>query len=669
MKKISSPLLFSFMAADFVLAVGITKLADFSVVCLLGEVVLAIIAAVMGYVLVNRLAMKYAEQQSLQQHRLDGYKAELCELKESCQQLALTKNEELDERISRIISVQADGAKNIEKFCGTMVSVIDAINQRIGNLLQGLEQSLEGITEDAFGKMDKLIGRQSEEINYSRTALCEQLQLVNKGIEEQIILSEKRTLDMQNSIGDEIEKQNAVIDIMQKFFENKLQDMHEEHNMLLSDIKQELLLHTEELNKALETYSSYVSAGLSDIWDDKFGMLSKDCEAYLENVSECMVSDLKKCNSEMLEMQTDQDHQKISGIAEKYDVIMEKYIAYLKQEVSTGITDFQNVNRKVFEDHAAYTEMLIQTEEDFVSKLGENNEMLKELISEGYRECKNASEDAAALLGTTLSSYNETVVNDLAKRLEIYSNGLVEKSAEAIADVQKDNNLKLQEMCDSIILYADENTKFTQKNAAQNQDTKQRMDELIDQNRDFLDKLNMVSDDSIKSMGETLEGYLEKMEVSVEKLNVENSNRFENAMVQYRDIFVSENAKALANVQETNVDAIKKAYLSIANLSDTVQTSNKNNEKHISDMSESISQGSDDIENTVGKMKKLMESQFEKYEELLGKYREEINVVLKIVKENTQNYEKTLKRIVDAQKEMNTLTTEDRRLLEKLIGR
>jgi len=664
MRKMSNPLLFSFLAADIVFAVGIVKLADFSIYCLLGEVILAVIAAVMGYVLVSRLIIKYEKQESLRQSRLDEYKTELGELKESCQRLALVKNEELDERISRIISVQNDSVKNVEKFCNTMIASIDG---SIRNLLGGLEHSLTCMTEDTFGKMDKLIEKQSKEIDHSKAVLTEQLELVNKGIKNQIALSEKRTMDLQKSIRDEIEKQNAVIDSMQRFFENRVQDMCNEHNVLLGNIKEELLLYTDELDESLKIYSGDVSTGLRGIWDEKFGVLSQNCEAYLGNVSKSMVDDLKNCNFDLLKVQTEQDHQKISEIAEKYDDIMEKYISYLKQEVSTGITNFQNVNRKAFEDHAAYTELLIQTEEDFISKLGMNNETLKGLISEGYRECKSASEDVAALLGRTLSGYNEVVVSELAEKLEAYSNELVEKSAEAVANVQKDNNLKLQEMCDSIVLYSGENIKFTQKCAEQNYDTKQRVDDLIDQNRDFLDKLNKVSDGSIKGMGDTLDGYLEKMGATVEKLNFENSNRFNEAMVEYRNTFVSENARALADVQGTTVADIKKAYMLIGSLSDSIQNSNDNNEKCISNMEELISDGSEEMNNTVKEMVKSVGDQFEKYGELLERYEEEKNGVLRIVQENTQNYEKTLKRIVDAQKEMNTLTEKDRELLEKLI--
>lgn len=687
MKKISDPLLAAFLLMEMMVAISfvsqLEKYPQFWAV--IG--VLAVMAGVTAYFLAKNAVDYCTEQKSVRDMQLEQYM------------------QETNSNNQRLFTMLADKfVEQNDKICITADESVKALGSTVQN-------EMENVLSDITTLLDKF----SKQTDDTRSQMEQVIFDVKAALDDQITTVENRTSDMQNLTSEVFDKGmkeiHSFLAAVQTVFDRKLIDIHAEYEKMLADVKSELVRHTKDVSGAvsentrilsdeLNRYSENVSVNLQHIWNDSIEAMETSSKTLLTNTSEM----LENRNLELMERHTDYSHERITEIADMYDRIMKDHIARLKNEIQESISGFVKVNRVAFEQNAKSVEKLVGTEEEFIGELTSNNERLNSTISRGFDQYTNAVIDMFCELedrlaqniadGTNvsrehisgISAHNKAAIEELAEKLRCYSDSLVDKSAEAIAAVQRDNNLKMQEMCESYVEFSRDSKAFAQNCYDSNLQTNASIERMICQNDRFLADLQQVSSNSVEEMNKVLDEYVDHMSQRVEALNVDNSKRYHDAMEHYRDVFVELNAEALANVQKDTLDAVSDAHIRLAELADNVRKTGQQmyslgralasvldeTKQIIEEGTQAASENQEmfhgNLETDISDMKTIFTTKLDEYNDAFDGLEKKISLVLNEIQINTESYNSTLKFIIDSQNAMNSLTSKDVQLLEKLIG-
>lgn len=642
---------------------------------------------------------------------------------------------EFKESLSAYISLlSSDMGKFLDKINGETVSIEGFVTQLASEQNEFVEYSRR-MSESYNEKIDRLIselGKGIDSINSNYADVMEEMSQKHAAqIEQWSTSTEALAANMQNAIHATIcnvdEHLTAQLDKSSRVIEEGVKNSKESIASLVDETKNMLLEHyqmLDELNHStisgirgllVEKLNSLMeqerSAGdkLNANMDRYCRQLSESVIGFTnENISKMIVSCetvLNRSLNQIIEVNENTNEERseafghyMNELENVYNETIEKHIKALKEQIYNSILEFSSENRQALDKNIELADGLISTEKEFISELEENNMKLRETIQNAFEEYSksvernitefknevtgNISENANSTKSCIrdFEGKNEETIEMLAEKLRNYSDSFIDKSAQAIANVQADNNAKLQELCGRVSAYAQENSDFITHCREVNDAVGNHIHDMIQDRDELINDMKVISGEHIEGLETALKSNIMDMNRMLQEVNTKNSDRFHETMVDYRGKFVEANAEALAAVQHDNISSITTANEKIAELAVGMKKFSKDIAMVLSMLEGDIKKGLEDqanhSEDFHDKMDMLFEGKLDAYNVKLKEYNERfselssrIQEVIEACENNTSQYEQTLKLILDSQNAANSLNNEDIELLKSIMKR
>ena len=403
-------------------------------------------------------------------------------------------------------------------------------------------------------------------------------------------------------------------------------------------------------------------------------------------------------NESFHEVQEELLSRYLQNLSETYNKCTNDNIIALEKQVEESIAHFTEENREVTQKHNDLTNKLLTQEISFVNELETNNSALRQTITSAFDNYSNAasanitrindifvenitesSKNNAAQLQMFSEKQRETI-SQFDQKLSHYSDSLVERSAQAVGMVQKDNNIKLQELSDSLTRFATENVKFKDHCDSVNGKTNENITRLISHYEELKKDLSALSEKSAVNFGNEMNVCIVDMIDKLRTLNAANADEFRNSMDNYRENFVAANSVALASVQKDNVDAVTDANKKVSQLSEMMSDAMEWFESVITRFQTDILENNEKRNDFMKDVRQIYDDKLQEYVETSreiqnssDEVKNSINGFISqcdvYIKSNTNSYKNTLDQIFKSQRDANSLTEEDIKLLKQLLKR
>lgn len=726
MKKLSLPLLMAFLVSELVIFIGLLSLVSDNPYIWAGAGVDLILSGITAYFLAEAvselykkmtydtnnsylsaleklnessdtnsrlIADKFSElteknaeslndfQSSCVEAVNDKYndlKRDFDEIREIQKSLNDTEKERLDVIIELFENIREENRASFLRINDNVTQMKNAVSEfndiataRISDMKDTICEAMSDIS-DAFSKM----------ISSSDKKFSEQLESFNRSISENIRMSgnhlEKIYSDAEANITDMITGNS-------NFLKDFMEDIREAFNKQILDINYSLVDNYAKMSmtysESNKTFKNEISGLCDKLFESFTDFAGRNTDELIEKCNNIIMESsgvITSENEKMLSEQSERFNKYIDLMSEKFAEIISNYTSTTQQIIEKKIDDFTDVNLKTFDNNSTQIQNLVATEKTFIEEFEENNNVLKKIISDSFRDYtenvrQTISEFEKRLTDSysqntehtsqhldEIKSHNKEVIVSLSDTLKKYSDELLDKSAKAVAEVQKENNLELQKLSKSIYDLAEYNHE-------NNSRTNENIQLLIEQNSKFTDKISEISGNSVKSMGETLSDVLEKTTETLKKHGEYNADLFSNSMDKYRDEFVKSSAEAVASVQSDNNKAIQNANENISKVSTRLLELISTVDKFKDDISDCIEESNDNIEDRVKDIGNTIGDKLNEYNLTFSELKDEISKVNSNVEKNTESYNDTLKSINSRINTMNSLNEKDIELLEKLM--
>lgn len=726
MKKLSLPLLMAFLVSELVIFIGLLSLVSDNPYIWVGAGVDLILSGITAYFLAEAVSESYKKmtyntknsylsaleklnessdtnsrliadkfselteknaeslndfQSSCVEAVNDKYndlKRDFDEIREMQKSLNDTEKERLDVIIELFENIREENRASFLRINDNVTQMKNAVSEfndiataRISDMKDTICEAMSDIS-DAFSKM----------ISSSDKKFSEQLESFNRSISENIRMSgnhlEKIYSDAEANI-------TNMITGNSNFLKDFMEDIREAFNKQILDINYSLVDNYAKMSmtysESNKTFKNEISGLCDKLFESFTDFAGRNTDELIEKCNNIIMESsgvITSENEKMLSEQSERFNKYIDLMSEKFAEIISNYTSTTQQIIEKKIDDFTDVNLKTFDNNSTQIQNLVATEKTFIEEFEENNNVLKKIISDSFRDYtenvrQTISEFEKRLTDSysqntehtsqhldEIKSHNKEVIVSLSDTLKKYSDELLDKSAKAVAEVQKENNLELQKLSKSIYDLAEYNHE-------NNSRTNENIQLLIEQNSKFTDKISEISGNSVKSMGETLSDVLEKTTETLKKHGEYNADLFSNSMDKYRDEFVKSSAEAVASVQSDNNKAIQNANENISKVSTRLLELISTVDKFKDDISDCIEESNDNIEDRVKDIGNTIGDKLNEYNLTFSELKDEISKVNSNVEKNTESYNDTLKSINSRINTMNSLNEKDIELLEKLM--
>lgn len=602
------------------------------------------------------------------------------------------ENKEVVEKILNIMDrMEVENKKTINDLSIRFTEHSQAMSARhsedLNSVANELNKIIDLLTKEYVQALEDMSDRQKIQIEEWKAGTAEILSSSNASITILMNNVEEKLLENSN-LAKKVLDENIVVT------RNAVSEIVTDARELL----QKQYVRLEELNSSLSSdtkkYSQQLMEQILGVSSNNIEKMEASCEKVLSITLDRIIAE----NEESEVKRTEAFKTYIKELEKAYNDAISKHIELLKQEISEKITSFISENESALMTNNKLAADLIDAENSFVSEIKDNNVKLRETIDDALGKYSKIAEQNINDIKDTLAEHirggykdavesiklmsenNSETVDNLAEKLKIYSDSLVEKSAIAIANVQSDNNENLQELSKKVSGYISDNAKFMASCKEAGEDLHRSIGQMIDDRNKFIVDLNVISSSHLKESDSYMQSRIEDMVTKLQTLNIKNVELFSSSMDKYREKFVEASANAIAQVQVDNVNSITDANDKVSELA----TNLKNFQKSIYDtlyslnsiiqdgLKEQKEQGEkfDDI------MNELMDEKLTEYNNKLQKYNDGIEVLEKQITDvinachsNTAKYDETLRYIIEAQKEANSLNSKDVELLETFIKR
>lgn len=512
-------------------------------------------------------------------------------------------------------------------------------------------------------------------------ATCEEkIESVIKTVEENL---NKNTDENSTVIKDNVEITRNLIDQIVEKTQTLLSNQLNKLERVYNELSSQTIDYTQKLMDKIQIISSNNITEIS---------------TKSENVMEGIAKRIEEENQHTTEKRIEAFEKYITDLESTYNSIISEHIEVLEEQIIKSINNFIDVNKNALENSNDLTTELIVSERSFVSEIETNNSKLCEIIDSAFKEYSKSVEknitDMKTILAENINDStkitrdrisdlvdkNEKTIDKLADKLKEHSDSLVEKSAIAIANVQADNNVKLQELCKQMAEYVSENTKFSEYCKELNDLLNKKIIQLIEDRSIFIEDLKTLSGEHTIDLDNKMQGRINDMINKLQNLNIENVSAFNNSMIDYRKKFVEANAKAISDVQKENVNSVSDAHKKIAELATNMKTFQVQIVEIVETLQSIISTGINDKKENDEKfdnnMQILFDEKLSEYDKKIQEYNdsfnqlgEKITEVMNACQINTEKYDETLRFIIETQKEANSLSSKDLELLEMFAKR
>lgn len=610
---------------------------------------------------------------ALQSKILDSNKYTLMEISDSVKQIK-EDNKRTCEELTTIFGKNI--AEMSKRHADDLTNIIKIIQSGVETLSEKYNQALEEMSH-----------KQQLEIETWKVGMVEILDKSNGEITALINSAENKVLENSDMSRSSIESninntQKAISKIV-----NEAQRMLSEQYTNINELYANLSQNTEACSQQVMKQMFITST-------ENISQMKQSLESILEKVAERLVAE----NEQTGQKRTEAFKTNMQELESTYDKLIGTHIKSLEDQVLSCIEHFIDENKEALSSNSQLTNELISSEQSFVSEIEKHNGELKETISNAVEEYSKAVGQnilemrdvlTASINDSTQSTNDEIVtiatknseaIDQLAEKIRVYSDSLVEKSAIAIAGVQVDNNKKLQEVCEQVTKYISENASFIEYCEGLNNSLKDKIVQLIEDRNSFVEELKIIVDNQLVGMDDQIKARIRDLVEKIQKLNIDNADAYNRAMIDYREKLVEANARAIAEVQADNINTITDANQKVAQLAENMKKFQGDITGTLEILQSIIDQGIKDKqtqdENFESAMGNLVDEKLTEYDRKLKEYNEtftslgeKITEVINACHMNTTNYEKTLSFIIDAQKEANSLNNKDIELLKSLVKR
>lgn len=576
---------------------------------------------------------------------------------------------------------------SIEKMCTENKNMISHIDESIITLKTSVDENTEANNrffqesiKELRMSIDETDRRHGEILELGITQTSQSLNTMKNMFEENIS-------DIRDKFQDSLKKLQEMINNSHKQSELHIESLAD----LFGNQTETALKNNMEqmgiLRDALFEHSHATAASLVEISNRNAERLMSAYDNTVSHSAEV----LAEKNESFHKVQEKMLARYLQDLSEVYNNCMSDNINAFEKQVEERIAHFTEENKQVAEKHNELTDKLLERETSFVKELETNNSTLRQTITTAFDLYSNTATENIIKMNDSLAANIEESAKKNAEHLQLfsdkqketlsqfdekltaYSDSFVERSAQAVGRVQKDNNLKLQELSTSLARLANENVTFKEHCDSVNGKTNENIILLINHYEELKKELFQLSEKSVNGMNKVMNTRIVDMVEKLRSLNAENAGEFSHSMENYREKFVDANSSALASVQKDNLDAITDANKKVVDLAKKLsdlggmitiflnesKKSNKdfmeNIEGLLSDKLNDYNDTSEEIKNSSDAVKKNIE-----------KFVEKCN---NFITENTESYKSTLKTITQSQLEANSLTEKDINLLKQLLKR
>lgn len=602
------------------------------------------------------------------------------------------ENKEVVEKILNIMDrMEVENKKTINDLSIRFTEHSQAMSARhsedLNSVANELNKIIDLLTREYVQALEDMSDRQKTQIEEWKAGTAEILSNSNASITILMNNVEEKLLENSNlakKVLDEniVVTRNAVSEIV-----TDARELLQKQYVRLEELNSSLSLETKE-------YSQQLMEQILGVSSNNIEKMEASCEKVLSITLDRIIAE----NEESEVKRTEAFKTYIKELEKAYNDAISKHIELLKQEISEKITLFISENKSALMTNNKLAAGLIDSENSFVSEIKDNNVKLRETIDDALGKYSNIAEQNINDIKNTLAEHirrgykdavesiklmsenNSETVDNLAEKLKIYSDSLVEKSAIAIANVQSDNNENLQELSKKVSGYISDNAKFMASCKEAGEDLHRSIGQMIDDRNKFIVDLNVISSSHLKESDSYMQSRIEDMVNKLQTLNIKNVELFSSSMDKYREKFVEASANAIAQVQVDNVNAITDANDKVSKLATNLKKFEEDISGVLSMLLSTIEDGlrkqKEQGEDFDAAMNNLMDDKLTEYNKKLQIYNEGIEVLGKQITDvinachsNTVKYDETLRYIIEAQKEANSLNSKDVELLETFIKR
>lgn len=694
MKKLSVEILTSFLVLFCALFITLLNFKDENFGFVIGAGAASIMAVCCVFLIIRRVS-ELIKDSSGEKKRIQLENNQ--KIENFCLQLTQTldnHDKEFSERITNIGSIQEKLINDNNNFCKKIENNIESLKiaslENYNNILDLLGKQQETINT-FFNDTEKIMTKNAmtfrDSIRVNSEAIADSaknsISNLDNAMEKQIeILSEA------------MEKSNAAF---KAELSEKYNQFHKNHSELsdlikkftntsdsyINSLNEENKKHIIMLENSLEESNKKFKNNIIEVNNNNTTEIIQNCRSATENAVTSMFDE----NQKIAEFYRKEEEKYINSLSELYCQNIHDYMHQIEEKTEKLLAEISAENHAVFSENNEKTSQLINTENNFINSFTENNEHLKNIIKSLFENYNKSVQETISDFKTVLLEQLETnsrnsdnSISEMTEKLRDYSDSFVEKSAAAIANVQADNNLKLQQLSDSLNNQVQENIKFIENCKDVNSRTNENIGLLITENNKFTDKLNNISENAVNNIDKAIQADLEAVSEKLSEINIKNAGLFSDAMENYREKFVTASAEAIANVQGDNLKAAEDAQKKIAELSEKIKKNNSDMVIILTQLDNIINSGIDNLNQANNKfyqeINDITDEKLDEYNDKIEEYNrtfedlsERITEIINACRQNTESYEKTLEFITECRKEENSLNKEDIQLLSELIKR
>jgi hypothetical protein len=555
----------------------------------------------------------------------------------------------------------------------------------LANIVSEMRNGVELLTTKYSQALDEMSQRQIIQIEEWKAGTVEILNTCNGEISTLVNSVEGKLIENSDIANSSIKENISTT-------KNAIAEMVREAQELLNGQYVKIDKLYANLSQSTQDCSKQVMEQMRSVSADNISQMKQSCEDTLGRISDRLVSE----NEQTGQKRTEAFRANMQELENTYDKLIGEHIKALECQVIKSIELFVAENKEALNTNNQLANDLISSEQSFVSEIEKNNGELKLTISNAFEEYSKSVEqsisdmkealDVSIRTGTqsttdsidTIVDKNSEAVAQLAEKLRDYSDSLVEKSAIAIADVQAENNTKLQEVCVQVAGYVSENANFIAHCKEQNTSLNDQIVQLVGDRKRFVDDMKMIVDNQLAGIDDQMKKRINDLIEKIQNLNIENVEAYNETMVDYRDKFVEANAKAIAEVQSDNVNSITDANEKVSQLAENLKKFQGDIAGTLELIQSIINAGiegqqtqDEEFEASMNEMvdEKLTEydRKLQEYNDMFASLEDKITEVMAACHSNTAKYEETLRFIMDAQKEANSLNSKDIELLNNLM--
>lgn len=593
---------------------------------------------------------------------------------------------------------------SLENASRQFIEIVNKLQQKNEEVLSELKESVEkqnknieyilsdfiSSSKDCQDSMVLFLNQQKEDV---LNCLTEQAGLHNKNIEQLKQSTEEININMQ------IQNKNII-----KEFANTIESYSSKMDISISG-------YNKELNKCMNGYIDNLKSHIAVIEKENIENLEKSYRQVLDESSYKILDNYEKLlfgtsekYKETLGIQLDSFNDNISELYTNYYMklmeVMDKNAEIIKQEIH----NLYKYNTKASQDNKEKLDVLLINMNRFTSEMENSNNRLDDIIINGLKEnkelmsslfktmevsqknnleifeksskqyMKNITDKFNKSLNENMEHYYQYIQISLKEYIDLF----VEKSAEAIGKVQKDNNEKLKQAYSSIGKLAEQEGYFIEEYRNNNKDTMLVVNKMITGQEESFELSRQKTAEDIAALKEILDVYSDSLYKNHSKLFEQQAKKSLDNMNRYKEYFVEANAKALANVQKENFDIITKSHEDISILKEQIDNMIKNSndslllvndyikqiknaiEKNGEDAQNILEDFNENFEDNINNMGKKIKNSFSDHENNM----QEIN---KHIEEITKEYHNLFEQVIANQREMNSLNKEDLDMLKKWV--